>query len=289
MLIRLFRSDFTFQFIILLILAVLLWLPALLNPLPAAAAWSPFGVYAVVVSVFNNLPFLRTLLAMLLVLTEGIFLTLLLTNHDLSPRNSAMPVIIYLIFMSWHPSMLTFHPAIFANAFLILFLYMFLNVYERPDAFKEVFSACFALSLSVFFDFSGVVFILLVWFGFLLYRVFSWREWAISLVGFCLPLLFAGFYYFWNDQFFIQIKRMTDFLFKINLIDLHFEPVTMIVVIIMALFTFSAILKVLGVIQEKVISIRKKFLFMIWFFILAIPVFFFSGEFTECESIIPVI
>ena len=81
--------------------------------------------------------------------------------------------------------MLGLHQGLLTNGVLIFFLYMFLNIYDHPDAFKEVFSACFALALASILDLNHALFLLLVWIGFLLYRVFSWREW-LSLLGLCL-------------------------------------------------------------------------------------------------------
>ncbi|MHC1706143.1 MAG: hypothetical protein AB9842_01340 [Bacteroidales bacterium] len=278
MLIRLFRTESLLQFILLLFLGVLLWMPAFINPVPSPIPWSPVPVYEKIIGLIGTVGLLNTILAFILVLAQGIILTLLLSAHDLSPRNNLLPAIIYMILMSWNPLMLTLNPALITNAILLIFLFLFMKVYERPDAFKEVFSACFTLSLACFFDAPLIILLLLVWFGFLIYRVFTWREWMISLIGFGLPLIYICFYYFWKGELSGLLNRTTTVINQIEPIDYYFDPVTYIILIIMGLLVLSAILRIYSIIQEKVISIRKKFLFIIWFFMLTIPVFLFSGN-----------
>lgn len=278
MLIRIFRTESALQFIILLLGGFLLWLPAFLNPLPAPSAWSPLPLFEIIYHFAGSQGLFTTILAFLLVITQGILLTLLLSGHDLSPRNNLLPAILYMIFMSWNPAMLTFHPALLANGFLLFFLFMFLKIYEKADAFKEVFSACFTLSLGAFFNAPLITLIILVWFGFLIYRVFTWREWIISLIGTILPLAYLAFLVFWKDNLLLYKANSLLFLNQLKLLDTNVDPVTLIILIIMGLLVFSAIFRVYSIIQEKVISIRKKFIFLIWFFLLAIPIFIFSGD-----------
>lgn len=278
MLIRIFRTESILQFIILLLLGFALWLPSFIHPVSSPVSWSPLPVYDSLINIIGRTNMVNIILAFLLVITEGIILTLLLANHDLAPRNNALPAILYMIFISWNPAMLTLHPALITNAFLLLFLFMFLKIYEQPDAFKEVFSACFTLSLACLIDTPVIILLFLVWFGFMIYRVFTWREWIISIIGFSLPFLYVGFYYFWTDRLMVFIGKIAQFFKQLHYLDYHVDPVTLIILIIMGLLVFSAILRVYGIIQEKVISIRKKFLFMIWFFLLAVLIFLFSGD-----------
>lgn len=278
MFIKLFRTESFLQLFLLLTVGILLWLPAFIHPVASPSAWSPVPLYEKTIHVVGTATYTNTILAFLLIITHGILFTLLLSAHDLSPRNNVLPAIIYMIFMSWNPTMLTLHPGLITNTVLLVFLYLFLKIYEKPDAFKEVFSACFTLSIACFFDAPVVVLLLLVWLGFIIYRVFTWREWVISLIGFGLPLLYMAFYYFWTDHLSSVATRIITLKNQLHLIDYHLDPVTLIIQLIFGLLIFAAILRVYGIIQEKVISIRKKFIFIIWFFILTIPIFLLSGN-----------
>jgi hypothetical protein len=278
MLIKLFRKESVLQFIILLLLGFILWLPAFIHPLTSPAPWSPVPLYEKIIGLLGPSGYLNTSFALVLVIAEGILLTLLLSGHDLSPRNNLHPAILYMIFLSWNPEMLRVHPALITNGVLLLFMYFFLKIYEKPDAYTEVFSACFTLAVACCFDLPVGILLLLVWLGFMVYRIFSWHEWSISMIGFCLPLLYIVFYYYWMDQLPDFLHKTQYYISQLKFVDYKTDPVTFIILIIISILVFASILKVINSIQEKVISIRKKFLFVVWFFILTVPIFLFSDE-----------
>ncbi len=276
MFIRIFRTESAVQFIIILLLGILLWLPAWLQP-PVQAPYASFLTTGkVFFQALTHYPVLSSILALVVIVTQGIVLTLILSNHDLAPRNNALPAILYLLLMSWHPNMLAFHSTLIANAFLILFLFEFLQIYEKPDAFKEVFTSCFAIALATLFQSSAVILMVLVWFGFIIYRVFSWREWIISLTGFFLPFLFYALYEYWNDTWLIKIEEIRVYFSAYHLIPLHFTTSEIIIFTVFSFLTLATVVRVMQIIQEKVISIRKKFIFLVWFLVLTSAIFFFS-------------
>ncbi len=278
MFIRIYRTESNLQFIMLIISTLLLWLPALTHPLDSPPSHSPLPFYTFILSLTGNQGIVNTILAMLLVMAEGILLTLLLSRHELFPRNNALPALVFVLLMSWHPDLLCLHPVILQNLLMLAFLLLFLNLYEKPDPFKEVFGSSVCLSLASFLDITTLVFLLLTWLGFMIYRLFSWRIWIINLLGFSLPWLYLFVYYFWYDNW-IQVAGMfyTSFL-SFEWINTSIPVITWIALVILGFFCLSATLSVAAMMQERVISIRKKFLFMIWYLLLSIPVFLFSGD-----------
>ena len=286
MLIKVFRSDFSFQILIIALLAVLLWLNGFLHPIPMPSSDAIMPFYDLIKNVLGNISWLITSIGLILVLAEAVLLNLILTNHDMAPRNSALPAILYLMLMSWSPSVLTLHPALFVNAFLIIFLYYFLKVHEQKDAFKEVFSATLTLSLATFFDLPIFILFLLVWIGFMVYRTFTWREWVISVIGFFVPLLFAAVYYFLIGNLSTVIAEYVKFFRYVPHFNYHFNWITAAYFSAFILLSSWSILNIINVFKEKIITIRKNFTIMIWFFIIAIPIILFSGNDFEYQSTI---
>lgn len=203
-------------------------------------------------------------------IVEAIFLNLILSIHDMTPRNSALAAILYIIFVSWSPVMLTINPMLICNAVLLIFLYMLLKIFETKDPYEQIFSAAFSVALAVFIDISVVWLLLMMMIGMMVYRIFSWREWFISLIGFVLPFYFVTVYFFLNNQF----QDFTSSLLKIfnpgYTFEFHFNWITSTFLIIFASLMAWTIMAVLNTVREKVIAIRKKYITMIWFFLIAL-------------------
>ncbi len=270
MLIRLFRSDVSYQILIILLISCLLWIPAFLHPNPPVASGSGILVYQWIYQHLVNFPRLSVFLAFILLITEAVFLNLLLSTHDLMPRNSALAAILYIILMSWSPEMLTITPALLSNALLLVLLYLLLSVFEKKEAYQEIFSAALVIALTSFLD-SGMWFLLLlIYLSMLVYRIFSWREWFITLLGFIVPFYFAAVYYFWNDAFTVFLTEITK-LFRPGFgIQYHPSWKLNTFLITFGFIFLWTLFAVLSIIQEKVIAIRKKHTMILWFFLICL-------------------
>ncbi|MEI6576855.1 MAG: hypothetical protein WCO63_11830 [Bacteroidota bacterium] len=271
MFLRLFRTQYSFQLILLLIMGILLWLPAFLHPLPIPTALTPIPIFEKLVAPLRAHLLAATLIAFFMLLSESLVLSLILSANDLAPKSSGMAAIIFFLLSSWQTETLSLHPVLFSNIFFIIFLNYFLKVYEQADPFKEVFSAAFSLSLACVFTFQAFPVLIVIWIGFFIYRALNWREWIISIVGFLLPFLFAGTWYFWNDNL---DYFTTDLFSRFHVPSMHVKISILSGVIwaAIAFLSLAALFRTLTIIREKVISIRKNFIFITWFFILSLLV-----------------
>lgn len=270
MLIRLFRSDVSYQILIILFLSGVLWFKAFANPIPALSSSSDLYLYNPVFTIFSSWPLLSVILAFILMIAEAIFLNLLLSSHELTPRNSALAAILYILLMSWSPEMLTINPLLICNAFLLAYLYLLLSVFEKKEAFQEIFSAAIAVSIASFFDITMAWLLILLFITMLVYRLFSWREWFISLFGFLIPYYFAAVYFFWNDKFTPFAASLQKIIKPHFVFNWSFDWISISFLIIFGVLMIWTMLAVLNIIQEKVIAVRKKYAMIIWFFIITL-------------------
>ncbi len=155
--------------------------------------------YDLISNAISKFHWLNVLIALILVLSEAFLLNYIISENALFAKQSYLPALFYVLFMSNNNAMLTIHPLLFANLFMIFAIDQLLNAYRKDKAFAEAFNAGFLVSIASLFYFPYIVFIPVLGIAFVLLRPFIWREWIISIMGVLLPYFFVITYYFWND------------------------------------------------------------------------------------------
>ncbi|MBN1338915.1 MAG: hypothetical protein JXA03_06310 [Bacteroidales bacterium] len=271
MLVRNFRNSYTLNHILFWIAGLLLWLPAFLHPEVVSLQENSL-LTGHILKWFEKLPLVSTLFALLLLFFEAYYLNYVLIGNNIVPRNSIFTAFIYFLLMSSDKSLLTLHPVLAANLFLMPALNHILKIYMQENAFATVFNIGFLTALASFFLAPSVWLIFFIWLTFIVYRIVSWREWLISLTGYVLPYLFLFTWLFWTDSAGLMSEMAGEAVsVRSNLVF----PSGMIRIaiitglILLLLWTF---LGLFDKITEQKISIRKK----IWSFIWLIAVSLFS-------------
>jgi hypothetical protein len=217
-------------------------------------------------------PVFSAIVALILLGSTAFLLNLLMVQNDLHPRNSFLVVIFYLVLMSWNRSMLCLNPVLPASFILIISIFTIQRMYGLFDAFTLVLTASFLVALASLFYYPAACFILFIWLGLLTYRIASWREWVLSVIGFTLPYLYlATFYYLINRLpenvlLFTQTFHVQNWeLHKVSPVHLAFYIASGIILLFSAYTHFAAV-------QDKVISFRKRTGMVNNFMLAGIPV-----------------
>ena len=92
--VKLFHRDILTQAIIIILALLLLWGRALLAPATMEAGDHPAVLYGLLCRWLAGVPRLTVVIAMLLVLAEGVTLNLLLANVNLVSLNSLLPTLL---------------------------------------------------------------------------------------------------------------------------------------------------------------------------------------------------
>ncbi len=269
MLTKLFNSNSIGSLAILIMLAIALWAKVFVNVVPMAGPFVASPLYNFVFCYIGDLNVLCAFIAIALLVFEALLINYILAGNDLIPRNSYMAAFIFIIVTGLFNDLIVLSPVVFSNLFIIAALWLFLRLYEETEAYAIVFNIGTLVSAASMFYFPSVIFILIIWAGFIIYRLFSWREWLISIIGLTLPYLFLGTYYFWNDCLTAKILSYKEAFGFINFYD--FSPTWYIYIVIafLGLLLLLSVFNLLSIINEKPIRIRKSISFMIWFLIIS--------------------
>ena len=157
-------------------------------------------LYEMVTKSFGSIHFVANFIVFLLIATEAMLLNYIINENEILSKPSFLPALLYIVFMTTDNSLLMIYPLLFANFFILLAIHRLMSSYRKDTAFPNSFDASFLLSIATLFYFPCVVFLPILFIGFVLFRPFNWREWIISIIGIVLPYIFIFTYYFWSDM-----------------------------------------------------------------------------------------
>lgn len=268
MFIRFFKSNNASSYVFLPFIALAIWVFGFISPsvLPINHA---MPLYELIAGIFVRIPLLNTFIAFLLVIAEAFLLNYIVTRNEVITKQSYLPALFYIVFMSNNNSMLMLHPPLLANLFLLLALNKLLNSYRKDIAFSQAFDAGMFVSIASLFYFPCIIFLPLLGIGLIILRPFIWREWVISFIGVVIPYLFVIAYYFYNDT--LNYLWYDKFFFPIlgEKPGLNFPKAFYFMLGIASLIILFSLGKILGALNSGAQKSKKGVLLLIWFFILS--------------------
>ncbi|HOV10374.1 MAG TPA: hypothetical protein PLL90_01275 [Bacteroidales bacterium] len=263
---RIFKYHTNFQIVFILLSALALWLPAFIKSVAMLDVFDlSFGYNILYLKIYST-PWLYTGLAFVLLLAEALVLNTMLSEFKIAPKNSFLPAFLYILLMSSSPNLLTLHPFIIVNAFIITILMLLFEIKNKDSGYREIFLCGILTGLASLFYFKAAGLLIIVWIFILLYRPFTWREWFISLLGVATVYIYLFAYFFLTDQLlavFHEYRRVfSGMSFGGNFGTVSvFQYITFALIVV--LFLVSSV-KMFVLSHEKVILVRKAFYAIFW-------------------------
>ena len=279
MILKFYKSDNLTGLVLLPIIGFLFWLPALLSP--AVVDFSNASpLFQWVLSLGG--PIFSAVIALLIIVISALVLNDVINKNELFNRNTFLPALLYLMFMSAIKEHQLLSPIVVSNLFWILALKQLFNIYSQVPCKRQVFNATALMLFGGLFYFPSLLMVVLVWVALKILRPFVWREWIIPFFAFIV----FGVYYIvaliwgnsinnWSDYFTFDSEQYSSIQKAIS------WPYYILLGIVLFLVGFSGhtILK-----QYKASSLRfrKIIFFFLFVIILSIAILsivqYFSNE-----------
>jgi hypothetical protein len=270
------------QYGLLWLLALVLWLGSFINP---SGMTEPVNVYlspgyVLLFKWFSGYHLAGLIIAFLLLVSGALIFNLALVRYDLVPKNTLVPALVLIITFSHDPAFLNLQPSLVASVLIIVALNYIFSVYTKEEAYDDIYYAAFLISIASFFYYQSVLILLFIFLTFFVYRIYFWREWIIVILGFITPYILLWTYFFWTDELHIVFDAYTDFFSGFTFLQFNQGyPVLGIIISIMILLLFLfSFVSLASNLNEKVISVRKRYWSVIWLFIIALLILIFSFE-----------
>lgn len=185
---KLLQKSMAMQIALILVATTLLWIRPLLAPPTMEAGTHPAILYGILCQWLSAVPRLAVIVAMLLVLAEGVLLNLMLSEVSLVSQNNLLPTLLFVVVMSAGATTLT--PLILVCGFMIAGLSQLLlhsSLLTIPPL--KICNATALIGLATLFYTPAIALLL----SYLLvasnYSLYGWKEWFQMILGFLVPYL----------------------------------------------------------------------------------------------------
>lgn len=271
MLLKTLKSNQTFHFLLIPLIAAALWFRSFMNPalFPFYPGEDRMILYQPINALLGKSPLVNNIVALLFIILLSFLILKLNVQYTFIRIKTVLPSILFILITSGLHELHAMHPIYPAALFFILTVDRIFNSYEKEVIHSNAFDAGIFLAIGSLFYLNLVFFFPFLWIGFIILKPkVNWREFILSTLGFIFPWLVALAYYGATGQ--------TDELLgtlKAN-ISLHqsFLKGNLPIQIYMGYLAFLTLLAsflLLSQFDGKKISARKYFKALFWIFLIS--------------------
>ncbi len=281
MLVKVFRKVYWYTPLLLIFIGVVLWMDAFRDPASTMTETGHMNapLFKLVQAAAFDYPLTSLIASFVLLMVQVFFVNHIASANNLTDRYSALTGLVYLLLMSSTPAMITMHPVLFSNMFLLLALNKTLKIYDEQQFMPEVYNTGLMVAIAGLFYLPVLIFVFFLFFSLIVYYQVSLRSVIASLLGLITPFFFLGLYYYLLD---LLSERMAAFsiIVQPRLVSLQLPAtIELLGILVLAFFSLIAFARLwLVYFQEKPIRIRKRIQVLFLLFIISVVSYLFAAN-----------
>jgi hypothetical protein len=172
-----------------------------MEPIPVAGHFLYNYIIRGLFIVFRHGAFSYTMLAIIIMFLQALYLKSISTRHKLFPRYTYIPAFVYLLLTSIYPAFSYFSETLIVNWFLLGAVDFMFSFTQSNQPRKLIYNASFLLSMAALFQFTMLAFFFLLLVGMVMFRPFNVGEWSVAIMGYVTPFYFLAGILFLIDRF----------------------------------------------------------------------------------------
>lgn len=202
MLFRVFHKNTLVPFALLPFLMMLLWAKVLFGEPSTLMGYEiPMPLSELVGQMINTQSNLLPLISLFMAFLSVYALNRLNTKYALLKRQSVLPGVVFLIFVSGYTQVQELHAVWFFAPFLAWAIHKLFESATKSESSVEIFNMMVLLSIGSLFFARGLYLVPMLWWGMIIVNVMSLRNFFASFIGLVTPYVLAfGFYFFIGRQ-----------------------------------------------------------------------------------------
>lgn len=279
MFLRYFRKFKTSTPLLLSLAGMVLWADGFLWARPVQDFSTPGAalLYQVVYPFAQHFPLAAMIVGLVFLVAQGIYLNHIVTSYGLIDRQNYFTAILYIVLMSSHPEMLSLHPLLFSNFFLMICLHQIFKVYAEETVLVEVFNVGMLIAVGGLFYLPALMLFLLLIISLFVFYIIDLRSFLAAMLGLAAPFFFAVLYFFLTDQLPERVTSFISGFSQVSLPDMSLSmTATMLIIFLSVISILSFSRLAFSYIPDRPIRIRKRYWVIVHYFPVALLTVFFS-------------
>lgn len=192
---QIIRNNNPFTVIILFIYTLVVNLQVLFHPQVPVVPEGDFLFHIITgflkVVMFNS-PFGFTMLSVVMVALQGIYLNAVANRHKLFYKNTYIPAFVYISLCALYAQFGLFSQPLLVNWVLIMVIDAILQLAHTQKPRKLIYNTGFAIGVAALIQFPAIAYMLLFLFALSMLRNLNPGEWMVALLGCITPIYFAA-------------------------------------------------------------------------------------------------
>lgn len=257
MLVGLFKSNQQLMNIVAILLISLVWMSVFF-----------FGDY--VPSDYSlGYAWLDIIVAIGLISFQLLFVSYIVNEYKLLDTNTYLPSLILVTINCVSIFNLTFHQVIVANSLIIVAFYQLLKLYNVANKYGLLFNSGILVGLASMVYFPSVLYFVVIWLVLIYMTTPVWRDFAISLIGFVIPLIYYITYFF-------VFKDLSELVFlteHTKIFEFNFETLSIWNKLFLAVFALLILVSIFNLLinaGKSIAKVRKMLVSVLLYFLVSI-------------------
>lgn len=192
---QIIRNNNPLTVIILLIYSLVVNLQVLFHPQLPVVAKGDFLFHIITgflsVVMFSS-PFGFTLLAVIIIALQGIYINAITNKYKLFYKSTYIPAFVYISLCSLYAHFGVFSQPLLVNWVMIVMIDAILQLSQTQKPRKLIYNTGFAIGVASLIQFPAIIYILLFLFALSMLRNLNAGEWIVALLGCLTPIYFAA-------------------------------------------------------------------------------------------------
>jgi hypothetical protein len=203
MLLKTLKSNQTFHFLLIPVIAAALWFKSFMNPIPFPfySGEDMMLLYQPINALVGKSTVTSNIIALLFIILLAFLILKINVQYSFIRVRTVLPSVLFILITSGLHELHAMHPVYPAALFLILTVDRIFNAYDKEVIHSNAFEAGIFLAIGSLFYLNLVFFFPFLWIGFIIIKPkVNWREYILSTLGFIFPWLVALAYYAASNQ-----------------------------------------------------------------------------------------
>ena len=280
--IKFFRNSYFINYLLLFMMASLLWLPSFIVLPEACHPSGTTPIYDFIVTSLESKPLLLQIIAFVLFVVEAFCFNEIMVVGKIEHKVSTIGSLAFILLMGLTSYQTMFQPALLASLFVLPILYVLYKIPSSQSAETDLLNAGFCIALaSMSYVYSAL---LLIWVmvSLSITKSRSVRYQLISVIGFLLPYLFYFAILFFRGNIVEVAKGYSDFFTGFSISFDGYDIVSLVVFAILVLVSFLPLNENVLYAQERNVDVRHNISTASLMFLFTLVMMFMEGSVFSC-------